>query len=58
MDSNRISILSNFQICGLEEWISGSDTWLTTVRCNMSSGIIKDPAAIELFANFYGGSEE
>ena len=31
---------------------------LTTVTCTSSSGIIKDPAKIELFSNFYGGTEE
>ena len=31
---------------------------LTTVTCTSSSGIIKDPAKVELFANFYGGTDE
>lgn len=31
---------------------------LTTVSCTCSSGVIKDPAKVELFANFYGGTEE
>lgn len=53
-----MAVLTDFQTCGLEEWISGSDTMLTTLSCTSSSGIIKDPAQIELFANFYGGTDE
>lgn len=41
------------QSCGFEEFISGSDTYLTTVRCRTSSGFIDDPDLIELFTTFY-----
>ena len=43
MERNRVAVLTNFQTTGLEEWISGSETMLTTVRCTMSSGVLKDP---------------
>jgi hypothetical protein len=57
LERNRVALLGEFMTCGLEEWISGSDTMLTSVKCTTSSGFINDPQRIELFANFFGGTE-
>ena len=56
-DEQEIAILSSFQACGLEEWLSGSTTYLTTVKCMSASGEVKNPTMIELFENLYGMSQ-
>jgi 7,8-dihydro-6-hydroxymethylpterin-pyrophosphokinase len=48
-----VAILGSFETCGLEEWISGSDTYLTTVKCRSAAAVLEDPALIELYMNYY-----
>jgi len=54
LEDNSVAILSSFQTLGLEEWISGSDTYMTTVKCKSAAGEIEDHNLYELLLNFYG----
>ena len=40
---SEIRILKSFQTCGLEEWMAGSSTYLTTVKCISASGEVESP---------------
>jgi len=33
IDDQRVAILSKLQTCGIEEWVTGSPVYLTTVKC-------------------------
>lgn len=54
----NVAILSQFQTIGLEEWITGSDTFMTTVRCKQASSIVSDPVLIQNYADFFGLGDE
>ena len=43
---------------GLEEWISGSENWLTTVRCVKPKGLVVDKRLVELYSHFYRHSSD
>lgn len=44
-----MAILTNFHTCGLEEWISGSEKYLTTVKCKSAAGEVNDKQLAELY---------
>jgi hypothetical protein len=51
--SAPVATHSPFGMFGLEEWISGSDTWLTTTKCVRERGVCQDPELAEIYAHFY-----
>ena len=52
MKEFRVAILTSFQTLGLEEWISGNDRYMSSVRCFTSVGKITDPQTAEMFCRF------
>ena len=52
-EDHHVAILSSFHTCGLEEWIAGSETYLTTVKCISAAGEVTDPALAELYEIFF-----
>lgn len=46
--------MTAFQTCGLEEWITGSEQYLTTVRCSSATSLIRDPAVVQLYMEYFG----
>lgn len=55
--SLKVAVVGAFQTFGLEEWVSGSPTWLTTVHCSKSSGIIREKDAVELYKSYFVGKD-
>ena len=49
----KIANISPFMTLGLEEWVTGSETYVTSVRCNNSIGILEDKNLVEIYKNFY-----
>ena len=50
----KIAILSAFQTCGLEEWVTGQENYLTTVRCSISRGVVTDSQLIDNYSQYFG----
>ena len=44
-----MAILNKFQTCGLEEWVSGHNEHLSTVRCISATTEVTDPELIQMF---------
>ena len=53
IDDHRVATFCHFVAFGLEEWISGSKTWLTSFRCIMDNGTITDPKFIDCYSKFF-----
>jgi hypothetical protein len=46
----KVALLNAFQTCGLEEWVTGQENYLTTVRCSISRGVITDSQLIDNYS--------
>ena len=50
----KVALLNSFQTCGLEEWVTGQEHYLTTVRCSISRGVIIDTQLIDNYSQYFG----
>ena len=50
----KVALLNAFQTCGLEEWVTGQENYLTTVRCSISRGVITDSQLIDNYSQYFG----
>ena len=57
MDDQRVAILSKMQTCGIEEWVTGSPVYLTTVKCASATAEIHDTDLIAMFLGNYNYSK-
>jgi hypothetical protein len=53
-----VAILGSFVAFGLEEWISKSDTYKTSLVCIKDKGVVESPKLVQTFSKYFGGTQD
>lgn len=41
-------------IIGVEEWFAGLNSYMTSLKCTSSTGMLTDPKIVEQFVHYFG----